>query len=188
MLTEGCWFTPRNNLFLQLWKPTAIYNQIKLKNGVKHQITSPHLTSPRRHNMYNMFYRYLFSTGILMLIPVGTFANYNSIFRSVSTALTTSSISLGVPYGLIVGCLGACLVLLASLSLLLLICRNNRQQPPIVYAAPLGPFGGAQVQVTTGYPTTQPIGVYPPATYPNIPPPEQDQDSRNNTPFGYNRF
>ena len=26
LLAEGCWFTPRNNLFLQLWKLTAIYN------------------------------------------------------------------------------------------------------------------------------------------------------------------
>ena len=25
LLTEGCWFTPRNNLFLQLWKLTSIY-------------------------------------------------------------------------------------------------------------------------------------------------------------------
>ena len=32
LLTEGCWFTPMNNLFLQLWKP--------------------HLTSPWRTNMY----------------------------------------------------------------------------------------------------------------------------------------
>ena len=31
LLTEGCWFTPRNNLFLKLWKLTAIYNQIRLK-------------------------------------------------------------------------------------------------------------------------------------------------------------
>ena len=34
MLTEGCWFTPRNNLSLKLWKLTAIYNQIRLKNGL----------------------------------------------------------------------------------------------------------------------------------------------------------
>ena len=46
LLTEGCWFTPRKNVFLQLWKLTAIYNQTWLKNGIKHQITSPHLTSP----------------------------------------------------------------------------------------------------------------------------------------------
>ena len=39
--TEGCWFNHRNNLFLQLWKLTAIYNQTLLKNGVKHQFTSP---------------------------------------------------------------------------------------------------------------------------------------------------
>ena len=26
LLPEGCWFTPRNNVFLQLWKLTAIYN------------------------------------------------------------------------------------------------------------------------------------------------------------------
>ena len=36
LLTEGCWFTPTNNVFLQLWKLTAIYNQTWLKNGVKH--------------------------------------------------------------------------------------------------------------------------------------------------------
>ena len=36
LLKEGCWFTPRNNLFLQLWKLTAIYNQIWLKNDVNH--------------------------------------------------------------------------------------------------------------------------------------------------------
>ena len=36
LLMEGCWFTPKNNLFLQLWKLTAIYNQRWLENGVKH--------------------------------------------------------------------------------------------------------------------------------------------------------
>ena len=41
LLTEGCLFNPRNNVFLQLWKLTAIYNQTWLKNGVKHQFTSP---------------------------------------------------------------------------------------------------------------------------------------------------
>ena len=39
LLTEGCWFTPRNNVFLKLWKLTAIYNQTWLKNGIKHQFT-----------------------------------------------------------------------------------------------------------------------------------------------------
>ena len=34
LLTEGCWFTPRNKLFLQLWKLKSIYNQIRLKSGV----------------------------------------------------------------------------------------------------------------------------------------------------------
>ena len=33
-VTEGCWFTPRNKMFLQLWQLTAIYNQIRLKSGV----------------------------------------------------------------------------------------------------------------------------------------------------------
>ena len=33
----------RNNVFLQLWKLTAIYNQTWLKNGVKRQFTSPHI-------------------------------------------------------------------------------------------------------------------------------------------------
>ena len=40
-LTECCWFTPSYNVFLQLWKLTAIYNQIWLKNGVKDRFTSP---------------------------------------------------------------------------------------------------------------------------------------------------
>ena len=31
-------------MFLQLWKLTAIYNQIRLKSGIKHQFTSPHKT------------------------------------------------------------------------------------------------------------------------------------------------
>ena len=34
-------------MFLQLWKLTAIYNQIMLKTGVKHQITSPHQSEHR---------------------------------------------------------------------------------------------------------------------------------------------
>ena len=41
LLTEGGWFTPRNNLFFQMWKLTTIYNIIRSKNGVKHQFTSP---------------------------------------------------------------------------------------------------------------------------------------------------
>ena len=41
LLTVGCWFTPRKNVFLQLWKLTAIYYQTWLKNGIKHQSTSP---------------------------------------------------------------------------------------------------------------------------------------------------
>ena len=102
-----------------------------------------------------------------MLITVGMWGNANSPARSFFNAYTTTStISMGVPYGLMFAGLGGCLVLLASLPLFLLICRNNGQQPSGVYAAPLGPFGGAQVQVTDEYPTTQPIGVYPPATYP----------------------
>ena len=44
LLTESCWFTPMNNVFLQLWKLTAIYNQTWLNNVVKDQFTSPHLT------------------------------------------------------------------------------------------------------------------------------------------------
>ena len=39
LITQGCWFTPRNNLFLQMWKLTAKYNHRRLKNGVKHQVT-----------------------------------------------------------------------------------------------------------------------------------------------------
>ena len=45
LLTEGCWCIPRNNLFLKLWKLTATYNQIWLKNGVKHQFTSTFILS-----------------------------------------------------------------------------------------------------------------------------------------------
>ena len=44
LLMEGYWFTPSNDLFLQLWRLTAIYNQTWLNNGVKHQFTSPHFT------------------------------------------------------------------------------------------------------------------------------------------------
>ena len=42
LLKESCWFTPRNNLLLHMSKITTIYtgNQIRLKNGVKHQFTS----------------------------------------------------------------------------------------------------------------------------------------------------
>ena len=46
LLTDGCWFTPRNNVFLQLWKLTAIHNQTWLKIGVKHQFTSLHPRVP----------------------------------------------------------------------------------------------------------------------------------------------
>ena len=43
LLMEGCWFTPTNTEFLQLWNLTAIYNLKKgLKNGIKHQFPSPH--------------------------------------------------------------------------------------------------------------------------------------------------
>jgi len=40
LLTQGFWFTPMNHLFLQLWKLTAIYNQIRLKNSIKHSSSS----------------------------------------------------------------------------------------------------------------------------------------------------
>ena len=46
LLTKGCWFIPRKNVLLQLWKAgklTAIYNQSWLKNGIKLQLTSPHI-------------------------------------------------------------------------------------------------------------------------------------------------
>jgi len=39
LLMEGCCFTHRHNLFIHLWKMTAIYNQTRLKNT-----NSPHLT------------------------------------------------------------------------------------------------------------------------------------------------
>ena len=45
MLTEGCWFTPRNNQFLQLWKLTVKNDLIRLTDDVKHQLTSHQLTS-----------------------------------------------------------------------------------------------------------------------------------------------
>ena len=53
LLTEGCWSTPRNSLFLQLWKLTAIYNQTWLKNGVKHLFTSPHLKWKVHRDVYH---------------------------------------------------------------------------------------------------------------------------------------
>ena len=40
LLTEGCLFTPMNNLFLQLLQLTG-YSRISLNNGVKHQFTTP---------------------------------------------------------------------------------------------------------------------------------------------------
>ena len=43
LLTGGCWFTHMNNLFLQLWKLTAIYNQTWLNIGIKHQFNSTYL-------------------------------------------------------------------------------------------------------------------------------------------------
>ena len=56
LLTKGCWFTPRKNLFLQLWKLTNIYNQTLLKNGVKDQFTSPHLCQLNRQTSYKQLY------------------------------------------------------------------------------------------------------------------------------------
>ena len=53
--TEGCWFTPRNKLVLQLWNLTAIYNQTWLKNGVKHQFASPHLIISKSYKWYRLF-------------------------------------------------------------------------------------------------------------------------------------
>ena len=47
LLTECFWFNPRNNVFLQLWKLTAICNQIRLENGVKHQYTVTPYTHKR---------------------------------------------------------------------------------------------------------------------------------------------
>ena len=39
LLMEGCWFTPRNNLFLQLWKLTTIYNQHMVEKSSHHLFT-----------------------------------------------------------------------------------------------------------------------------------------------------
>ena len=48
LFTEVCWFTLKNNQFLQLWKPTAIYKKgckcPKKKNWL--QRTLPHRTPP----------------------------------------------------------------------------------------------------------------------------------------------
>ena len=55
LLTEGYWFTPRNYVFLQLWKLTAIYNQTCLKNGVKHQFTSPLCNKSTASNEHMFF-------------------------------------------------------------------------------------------------------------------------------------
>ena len=46
LLMEGCWFTARNNVFLQLWKLNSIYNQKRLKKWSKTQI---HLISLEKH-------------------------------------------------------------------------------------------------------------------------------------------
>ena len=72
LLTEGFWFTPRNNLFLQLWKLTAIYNQILLKNGVKHQFTSFHLTwwSGQNLRLSTQLYTCIYIT-VLQEIKIG---------------------------------------------------------------------------------------------------------------------
>ena len=40
LLTEDCWFTHRNRLFLQLWKLTAIYNQINT-NSINSNLNIP---------------------------------------------------------------------------------------------------------------------------------------------------
>ena len=50
----GSWFTSRNNLFLQLWKLTAMYNsnRIRLNNGVKHNFTSSHILFYSRWSIY----------------------------------------------------------------------------------------------------------------------------------------
>ena len=49
LLTEYCWFTLKNNQFIQLWKPTTIYNLVRLNmtlNTNWNHLTLPHRTSP----------------------------------------------------------------------------------------------------------------------------------------------
>jgi len=47
LLTEGCWFTPRINLFFQLWKLICHIYQNKVE---KWRITPIHITSPDQGN------------------------------------------------------------------------------------------------------------------------------------------
>ena len=72
LLMEGCWFTTRNNLFLQHWKLTIIFNQMRLKNGVKHYITSHHLSSPHRlfFFLWHIVTVYLLSLSSLFVHPL----------------------------------------------------------------------------------------------------------------------
>ena len=55
LLTEGCWFTPMNNMILQMWKLTTIYNQKRLKNGVKHEFTSPQYAQMYINHVFLLF-------------------------------------------------------------------------------------------------------------------------------------
>ena len=55
LLTEGCWFTSMNNMILQMWKLTTIYNQKRLKNGVKHEFTSPQYAQMYINHVFLLF-------------------------------------------------------------------------------------------------------------------------------------
>ena len=48
LLTEGCWFTSSNNLFLQLWKLTAIY----LANNVEKCRKTPKDTNQKNQQQF----------------------------------------------------------------------------------------------------------------------------------------
>ena len=79
LLTEGCWFNLRNNVFLQLWKLTAKNNQIhlRLKNGVN--INSPHITSPHQVNVKRFILKHQCTPNHITLLLVYLVKCYNML-------------------------------------------------------------------------------------------------------------
>ena len=77
LLTEDCWFTPRNNLFFQLWKLTSIYNLIRLKNGTKHQFTSAPLHDNAIHNVIVIHVIVIHDNVVHDFMDINVFDNYN---------------------------------------------------------------------------------------------------------------
>ena len=77
LLTEGCWFTPRNNVFLQLWKLTTIHNQRWLKNGVKHQFTSPQWSVCHNTLLVITCYVYACTSSSRSFVYHTSFSTYN---------------------------------------------------------------------------------------------------------------